>query len=114
MGVHEPFLVTGRHRERHQVGAGQRQGLLGDERQHLRGLGPGQQFASDIGGRPKPPLLPAGFLVQAGVVDRHTGRRGERDHQRLVLLVERPTALLLGEVEVAVDLIPDPDRHPEE
>ena len=113
MGVHE-LRLTGRHRERRQVGAGQRQRLPGDQLQHLGGLGPRQQLAGDLGRGPQPAPLPAGFLIQAGVVDRHARGGRERDHQRLVLLVELSPALLLGEVEVAVDLLPDPDRHAEE
>ena len=114
VGVDQPLLITGLHRERHQVGAGQRQRLPGDQVQHLRGLHPRQQLAGDLRGGPQPAFLPAGFLIQAGVVDRHARGGRERDNQRLVLLVELPPALLLGEVEVAVNLVPDPDRHAEE
>src|SRR6266516_4370239 len=41
---------------------------------------------------------------------RHPRRRGERDKHGLVILVELAAAPLLGEIEVAEHLIPDPDR----
>ena len=75
---------------------------------------PGQQPLGDLGAGPQPALLAARLLVQPGVVDRHAGRGGERDQQRLVLLVELGAVFLLGQVEVAVHLVADPDRHAQE
>jgi hypothetical protein len=59
-------------------------------------------------------LLAAGLGVQARLVDRGTRRRGERDHQRLVIFVERVAAALVGQVEVAVDRVVDLHRRAEE
>jgi len=53
-------------------------------------------------------------LVQSCVVDRHSrGRRQGHEHG-LVFRVELLGALLLGEVQVAEDLVADPDRRAEE
>ena len=52
--------------------------------------------------------------VETRVVDRDGGPLGQHDHRLLVALVEVRPALLVGEIEVAVDLVADPDRHPEE
>ena len=55
------------------------------------------------------PALKAG--VEARVVDGDRGPSGQ-DHRRLqVALVEVLAALLVGEVQVAVDLVADPDGH---
>ena len=73
-----------------------------------------QQELGDLGdGVRPPPLAPAG-VEQPGVLDRHTGRGGEGDEDRLVLLGEVPGPLLLGHVQVAEDLVADPDRGTEE
>ena len=52
--------------------------------------------------------------VQASVVDGDGGPAGKHLGRLLVALVEVPSALLVGEVEVAVDLVANPDRHAEE
>ena len=108
------LAVGGGQRQRDQVGAGHFQRLLGDQGQHLIRGGAGQQPPGHLAAGAQPALLAAGLLVQLGVVDRHAGRGGQRDEQRLVLLVEVGAALLLGQVEVAVDLVPDPHRDAEE
>ena len=53
-------------------------------------------------------------LVEAGVLDGDGRGPGERDGQTLVLLAELGRALLLGQVEVAEHLVPDPDGHAQE
>src|ERR1035438_9229574 len=78
------------------------------------GRGPRQQPAGHLAARPQPPLLPAGLLVQPGVVHGHARGRGQRHEQRLILLVELDIALFPGQVEVAVHLVADAHRHAEE
>ena len=56
----------------------------------------------------------AAALVQAGVLDRQPGVRGERLDERLVCVGELVARLLVGEVERADDLAPRDDRHAEE
>ena len=53
-------------------------------------------------------------LMEAGVLDGDGRRPGERDGETLVLLAELGGALLLGQVEVAEHLAPDPDGHAQE
>jgi hypothetical protein len=45
------------------------------------------------------------------VLDRNSGRSRQRDQHRLVLGVELTATALLGQVQVSVDLVADPDRH---
>jgi hypothetical protein len=52
--------------------------------------------------------------VQAGVVDGDPGGAGECDRQLLVGGVEHVGRPLVGQVQVAEDLAPHPDGHPEE
>ncbi len=106
--------VGGGQRQRDQVGARHFQRLLRDQGQHLIRGRAGQQPPGHLAAGPQPALLPAGLLVQLGVVDRHPGRRSQCDQQRLILLVEVGAALFLGQVEVAVDLVPDPHGNAEE
>ena len=54
------------------------------------------------------------LLVEAGVLDHDTGRRGQGDHDVLVLVGEVDATGLLGQVQVPEDLVADPHRHPEE
>ena len=61
-----------------------------------------------------PPVLPRpGHLVEAGVVDRGPGRRGQGLGQLFVLGAE-PAPGAVGEVEVAEHHLTDPDRDPQE
>ena len=105
------LLGQGQHS---QVGMGQFPHLPGDRGQHLVRVGPGQQGGGDLGVGLHPLLLPAGGVVEPGVLDRDTGRGAQRDQDSLVILGERAAALLLGQVQVAEDLIADADRDPEE
>ena len=58
---------------------------------------------------------PAGRrLVEPRVLDRDRGLGGEQLRQLLVLLGERPAALLLGQVQVPVGDAAKQDRHAEE
>jgi hypothetical protein len=105
-----------RERDGDQVGVGDLPAALGDQAQRANcavALPGGQELTGDRRGGLQPLAPRAGGGVQAGVVDRRRGRRGERGGERLVLGAELP-ARALGEVEVAEDLVPDADRHPEE
>ena len=53
-------------------------------------------------------------LVQPGVLDRQSGRRGERHDELLVDVGEHVAVGLVGEVEVAEHLVAQQDRHAEE
>ena len=53
-------------------------------------------------------------LVQAGVLDRDSSLGGEKLGQLLVLVREAATALLLGQIQVAVRDSPEQDGHAEE
>ena len=95
-------------------GAGERAGRLGDPPQgpfevHRRLEGLGQ-----LGGRLEPLAASLAEAVGAGVLDHEPGGARERLHEELVLLGERFAAGLLGQVEVAEDGAPDPDRDAEE
>ena len=52
--------------------------------------------------------------VEPGVLDRDAGSRGQADDQLLVDVAEHVGRPLVGEVEVAEELVTYPDRHPEE
>ena len=107
--------VLARQDERDDVGPGQTLHAVGDVLQDGEpGLRAGQQLTGH-GARGLQPLLPAaGLLVQPRVLDGDPRRRGERPDQLHVLVGERPAVGAVGEVEVAVHHLPDPDRHPEE
>ncbi len=53
-------------------------------------------------------------LARPRVVDRDRGPLGQHDEQLLVLDVELPAAVLLGQVEVAEDLVPNHHRDAQE
>jgi hypothetical protein len=55
-----------------------------------------------------------GRSVQAGVVDRDRSPAGQDDGRLLVSVREGFAALLLGQVQVAPDLLADRDRHAQE
>ena len=93
---------------------GQSQRLVGDQPKHPRRARPPQQLGRDVAGRLDPGLPCPGLLVEPRVVDRDAGGGGQRLHQHLVVFAERLAAGLLGEVEVAVDLVADAHRHAEE
>jgi hypothetical protein len=57
-------------------------------------------------------LLPAGRLVQPGVLDRHAGRGTQRDQHGLVVLGELGGAPLIGQVQVAEHHVAHPDGTP--
>ncbi len=72
-----------------------------------RGLGSSQRLL-DLG------LALAQGRIQAGVLDRDPGPDRQRLRRLFIVLVELHTPALLGHVEVAVGLVADRDRHPEE
>ncbi len=72
------------------------------------------EFGGDVPCRFQPMLPLAALLVEAGILDRDTGRCGKCLYDDLVVVGEFLTAGLLGEVEVAEDLVADLDRDAEE
>jgi hypothetical protein len=72
-----------------------------------------QQERADLGGCGQPPLSLPGLLVQPGVRDSGARRSGQRCHEFFVFAAEL-TGWVVGEVEVAKDLVTGPDRHAEE
>ena len=84
---------------------------VGDRLQGLVAGGRLQQQGGDLRGRLEPGLSSGGLLVEARVLDRHAGRRGQRDRDRLVIGGEVGAVRLLGQVEVAEDTVPDPDAE---
>jgi hypothetical protein len=95
-------------------GPGQLPGLQGDVREHLAGRVAGQQPGSDLRAGLDPALLPAGRLIQPGVLYRHAGRGAQGDKDRLVVLGELAAVALAGQVQVAEHLVADPDRDAKE
>lgn len=102
------------HRDHGECRPGVLSGPLGDQREDLSALAAGHQAVGDLGVRLQPALTQPGLLVQPGIVDRHTGRYGESRQYRLVVLVELGPTALLGQVQVAEDLIAHPDRDAKE
>ena len=79
----------------------------GEHESFMRNLHRAQQHPGDLGGRGQPALAAAGVVVQLGVLDRDAGGDGERITTLLVLLGELAAVHLLGQVEVAEDLVAD-------
>ena len=103
-----------RKRQDHQVRPGHLQRLLRHELEYLVNRSAAEQPAGHFRAGPQPPFLPVGRVEQPGVLDRHPSSCGKRGDQGLVLLVERRAVPLLRQVEVAIDLITDPDGHAQE
>jgi hypothetical protein len=80
----------------------------------VRGALAGQQPDGQLAGGAQPVLLLPGLVVQPGVLNGDTSRRAEGGQQGLVVLGELAATALLGQVEVAEDVVPDPHRDPEE
>ena len=104
----------GGRRDERTLGLGESQDVGGDPAEHVDRLVAGEQLGGDIARRLDPRLLGAGLLIEPGVVDRDAGRGGQRLDEHLVVVAERSAAGFLGEIQIAVDLLADPDRHPEE
>ena len=118
-GDHE--LVAVAQHDEHVVGLDQRAPALDHELEDALEVGLAADRAGDGGGGLQPAhgaleLLAAGghVAVEARVLDRDRGPVGEHDDGLLVLGRERLAAGLLGEVQVAVRLAADEDRHAEE
>jgi hypothetical protein len=86
-----------------------RDGLL-----HLGGAGAEQHRGRDVLHRPSPRLTAGDLLVQPSVRDGHPGDGREPLHELLVLGGELLGPELLGEVDVAVHLVPHEDRCSQE
>ncbi len=102
------------HRHHGEGGAGDLAGPLGDQQQGRAAFTAGHQAVGDLGVGLQPALPQPGFLVEAGVVDGDPGGDREGRQDGLVLLVELLTAALLGQVQVAEDLVAHADRDAEE
>jgi hypothetical protein len=109
-------LVVGRGAELDErgVGLGQLHRPLRDHPEHGLGRTAGQQLGGDLAGRLQPPLAAHHLLEQVRVLHRDAGCRGQRLHHQLVVGGELVGATLLGQVQVAVHLVADPDGNAEE
>lgn len=101
-------------REEGPLGTGER----ADAGDHLGqdgiGVGSGQELGGDIARR-RDPLLPgARRLVQARVVDGGARRGRQRLHDHLVVLGERRSTGLLGQIQIPEDLLANAHGHTEE
>ena len=108
------IAAAGGQGQHDQIRPGYLQRLLGHQGQHIARLVLGHQPLGDLGVGPQPLLLPLCLGVEPGVVDGHARGRGERHHERLVVLVEGAAAAFLGEVQVAEHLVADLDRRAQE
>ena len=106
--------------DHHRARRDERAPALGDELEDALQVGLAADGARDRGrrlegghGALELVAAAAHVAVQARVLDRDRRPAGEDDERLLVGLVEL-AALLLGEVEVAVGLAADEDRHAEE
>ena len=111
---HQLLAIARGQGQHHQVSAGYLQRLPGHQGEHLIGIRPGQQPLGYLPAGAKPPLLPPRLAIKPGIPDRDARRGAERDQDRLILIVELGAALLLGEVEIAEDLVADPHRYAQE
>jgi len=111
---HHQVSVLVIQRDHRQLGLGQLAGALSQE-VHRGPLVPAleEQLGHRPGGLQPPPLLPAA-LVQAGIVDGDASRRREGHQDRFVVCGEVRVALLLGQIEVAEDFVPNPNRRTKE
>ena len=83
--------------------------LVGDEPEHLRRVGAAQQFGADVAGGLDPGL--PGGTPRTGRCRSRSRRAASALDQHLVVLAERLPVGLVGEVEVAVDLVADAYRR---
>ena len=97
-----------------QLGSGQDASLAGQVAHRGRLVAALQEHLADLAGRLHPLPLTDRSLVEPSILDRDPRGRGQRDHDGLVLVGEARGADLLGEVEVAEDLMTDPHRGPHE
>jgi len=111
--LHGQALLVGRQGQGGQIGTGQLPGMAHDERQQPLGVGPGQDRRGDRPHRLQTLSPVVGLLVEVGVLDRHPGLGGEQGQGALVVGVKVLAALLLGQVQVAVDLATCRDRSSE-
>lgn len=74
----------------------------------------GDQLAADFHAGFQPSLPATAVFEQSGVLDGNTGSRGQRNSEVLVLVGEVLSALLLRQVQVPEDGIPDPDGDTQE
>jgi hypothetical protein len=122
-GLHGPVRGDGHDlqaalvgRQQHDPGGrpGEPAGVLGNDLEGVFEVAAGEQRGRD-GDRTVDPAFPLlGRLAQPGVADGDAGLRGENPDRVEVLLVERSPATLLGQVQLPVDLLPEPDRDAEE
>jgi hypothetical protein len=100
----------GREGQGGQVRSHQRPGVADHQPQQLGGVDPGQDRGGDGPDRLQPLGAVPGLLVQLGVLDRHPGLGGQHDQGPLVVGVEVLAAVLVGQIQVAVDPATGGDR----
>ena len=94
--------------------AGEPAGLFGDDLEGVLGVTARQECGGDGHRAVDPALALLGGLVQTGVADGDARLRGQHADHVEVVVVERPAATLLGQVQVPEDLTLHPDRDPQE
>ena len=100
--------------DRGDVGVGNLAGSVGDQREGLVLPDIPEECRGDLGGSLQPALPSRRLLVEPGVLDDDARGGRERDDDLLVVRGEAVPGLLLGQVEVAEDGVPDADGHAEE
>ena len=108
---HQVVAHPGEYQSR-RVGVGHLAGRGRDLGEHVLLLGAGQQHGGDLLARPQPALPAFGRRVELGVLDRDGRRRGEGEHDVVVVVGEAPG--LLRQVQVAEDAVAHPDGGAEE
>ncbi|GAB3197218.1 hypothetical protein GCM10027062_08460 [Nocardioides hungaricus] len=96
------------------VGPGQVAGAVGHDLEQLVAHRGREQSRRHLRRGGQPPHLPGGLLVETRVLDGDAGRGGQRHDDALVLVGEGTVAALLGQVEIAEHLVPDPHGDAEE
>ena len=106
-------IVAQRQRNRGQVGFREVASTCCDHPKNLVRILAGQQRGCHFGRRLQPALLTPCFAVEPRILDGHASGSGQCEHDALVLVVEVAAAHLLGEVQIAEDLLAYSDRHTE-
>ena len=111
----DPEVAPGSgQRDQDELGVDQVAEPSGDQLEERRQLGLARKGVPDLGQRLELREPARRRLVQAGVLDRDGGLRGEQRHDLLVLGGEVVAVGLLGQVEVPVGDAAEQDRDPEE
>ena len=105
-------LVVEQHQR--ELGLGDLPGAPGDQRERVGAPDLAEQHRGDLRGGGQPALAAVRQRVEPGVLDRDAGRGREGHRDLLVVVGELLGADLLGQIEVAEDLVAGADRHAEE